>query len=417
MKKFSVLAWSDAPTAGTGFGTVSKHVLSSIYSTGRYEIDQLAINFHGDFVDRNVIPWQMQPARLLDPRDPHGIKMFKRALQKSEYDIVWILNDLFVTTECKDIINETRVRYRTLGKKPPVFIYYYPVDCHVNKWATGMLDVCDIPVCYTDHGREETLITKPGLKNRLRQIPHGVDTDTFKPATRNEIARWKTEMLRVSPDTTVVININRNSTRKQIPYSVLAFKEFRKRVPKSIMYLHMVQKDQGGDLDKIIEIADLSPKKDVLYPLGMTMNSPPSFEVVNKLYNCGDIFLTTHLGEGWGLTVTEAMACGVPVVAPDNTCMPEQLGKDSERGYLYPCKDLIYIDTSGFRKKGLIPDIVDKMLEVHQAGPKEWNPKVKAGLEYARSLHWDNVGAKWVTLFDEAMAVREKTKIVFTEAI
>ena len=277
MKKYRALAWSDSPTAGTGFGTVSKHVLSSLYSTGRYEIKKLVINFEGDFVDTNEVPWQIQSAKLLDPRDPHGIKMFKRALFKQEYDVVWVLNDLFVTHEVKEVINETRVRYRSLGKKPPVFMYYYPVDCRVSKYATGFLDVVDIPICYTDHGREETLTTRPTLKSRLRQISHGVDTSTFSPAPRDSINKWKQEYLSVSPETTVVININRNNTRKQIPYSILAFKEFKKHVPKSVLYLHMVVRDQGGDLERMVEAAGLSPKKDVIFPVNFTLQNPPSF--------------------------------------------------------------------------------------------------------------------------------------------
>jgi glycosyltransferase involved in cell wall biosynthesis len=179
----------------------------------------------------------------------------------------------------------------------------------------------------------------------------------------------------------------------------------------------MMQKDQGGDLARMIEDAGLSQKKDVIYPINFTLANPIPFTVVNKLYNCGDIFLTTHLGEGWGLTITEAMACGVPVVSPDNTCMPEQLGKNSERGYLYPCNDLIYIDTSGYRKKGLLPDIVGKMIQAYDDGPKENNPKVKAALEYAQSLDWTKVGDKWMRLFDEAFSVRDRSKIVLTEAV
>ena len=132
MKK-KILAWSDAAVAGTGFGVVSKHVLGALHATGKYEIHQLAINFHGDFVNPNDVPWQMQPARLLDPKDPHGQKMFFRTLMKNDYDIVWILNDLFVTHDVADMINKVKEKSIVKGKTPPIFIYYYPVDCHVQE--------------------------------------------------------------------------------------------------------------------------------------------------------------------------------------------------------------------------------------------------------------------------------------------
>ena len=46
--KIKVLAYCDSPTCATGFGTVSRNVLSGLYNTGRYSIDILGINYWGD---------------------------------------------------------------------------------------------------------------------------------------------------------------------------------------------------------------------------------------------------------------------------------------------------------------------------------------------------------------------------------
>lgn len=417
MQKIRVLAWGDAPIAGTGFGTVSKHVLSALHATGRYEIHQLGINYHGDFVNPEEVPWQLVPAKLLDPRDPHGIKMFHKTIMKQDYDIIWILNDLFVTHEAAKAIDECRSKYKTQGKKPPVFMHYYPVDCQVSRHGTGALERVDIPVAYTDHGYEETIKVVPNIKDKLRQIPHGVDISTFFPLDRETSLQKRKTLLGVKEGTTLVINVNRNSTRKQIPYTILAFKEFKKQVPDSLLYLHMMEKDQGGELDRMVEDAGLQFKKDVIWPKNFTLANPLPFDMVNKIYNCGDIFLTTHLGEGWGLTITEAMACGVPVVSPNNTCMPQQLGKDSERGYMYPCNDRTYIDTSGYREKGLIPDIVEQMMAAYNDGPRWDNPKVALAREFAENHDWNIVTKEWVKLFDLAVNVRDKAKIRIGESV
>jgi glycosyltransferase involved in cell wall biosynthesis len=106
------------------------------------------------------------------------------------------------------------------------------------------------------------------------------------------------------------------------------------------------------------------------------------------------------------------MAAGTPVVAPNNTCMPQQLGKDSERGYMYPCNDEAWIDTSGFRKKGLIPDIVKQMVNVYNDGKKENNPKVELALKYAQDHDWSRIVKYWVKLFDEVSA---QTKTIAEE--
>jgi glycosyltransferase involved in cell wall biosynthesis len=408
MDKRKVLCWSDAPTAGTGFGVVAKHVIGALYETGKYDIDHLAINFHGEFVDKEECPWNLQPARLLDPDDPHGMKMFFRTLLRKDYDIVWVCNDLFVTAKITDMIPKIKERARARGVKPPVFIYYYPVDCKVKPEATGFLKQVDIPVCYTGHGREETLATCPELADNLEQIPHGVDTSIYKKCDPNEVAIWKHQYFGVSPLTTVVVSVNRNTQRKQIPYSIMAFKEFRKHCPDSIMYIHASKVDQGGDMMNVLRDLNFDVKTDVIFPARYSPAHPAPLEIMNRLYNCGDIFLTTHLGEGWGLTVTEAMAAGVPVVAPRNTSMPQQLGEKSERGYMYECKDVAWIDNSGFREKGLLPDIVNQMVKAWNDNRMNTiNPKVIKARTWAEEHDWKEIGKKWIELFSKAETMSE----------
>lgn len=417
MSKYKVLAWGDSAIVGTGFGTVSRHVLKAIHDTGLYDIDHLAINFHGEFVEKSEIPWQMQAAKLLDPNDPHGIKMFKKTILSKDYDIVWILNDIYVTQLAASIVKEARDKYRAEGKKPPVFIYYYPIDCHCNPWAGDMLQAVDLAVCYTNHGRQETLKTFPHLSKKIREIPHGVDNNNFFRASPRECKNWKQKFWGLDADTKVVVNVNRNSTRKQIPYTILAFKEFKKIYPKSMLYLHMQRVDQAGDLAKALHHAGLTSKKDVMIPKDFSPGNSVPVKMLNQIYNAADMYLSTHLGEGWGLTITEAMAAGTPVVVPNNTCMPQQLGKNSERGYMYECKDLTMIDNSGYRPKGLIPDIVQQMVNVVEDGPKQLNPKAIKAIKFAKSHDWTNVGEQWTKLFSQAIYARDKSVVSLIEEV
>jgi len=379
--KKKLLAWADSAAAGTGFGIVSKHVLGALHATGEWDIHHLAINAQGDFVAEEKVPWKMVPAKLLDQSDPHGMKMFGRSLVKADYDAVWICNDLYVTKEVIEMVKDIKSKKR---EKFPHFVYYYPVDCHAPSDGSMMVDFAETPVCYTDHGRVETLLTLPHVEHKLHQIPHGVNSAVFHPLPAEDVINYRRQYMGAGEDTFVVVNVNRNSTRKQVQYAILAFKEFKKKVPNSIMYLHTAVRDQGGDLIKAIEDAGLSTKHDIIFPMNYSPGNPVSEEMLNRLYNCGDCFLTTHLGEGWGLTITEAMAAGVPVVAPDNTSMPQQLGGDSERGYIYPCKDL-----------------VGAMMQAFQDGPKRENPKVQAARKWAVQHDWKEVTKAWVELFSK----------------
>jgi glycosyltransferase involved in cell wall biosynthesis len=48
-------------------------------------------------------------------------------------------------------------------------------------------------------------------------------------------------------------------------------------------------------------------------------------EWMNRLYNQSDCVITMSRGEGWCMPLTEALLCGVPVIAPRSTAMAEYL--------------------------------------------------------------------------------------------
>ncbi len=78
---------------------------------------------------------------------------------------------------------------------------------------------------------------------------------------------------------------------------------------------------------------------------------------------------------------------------------------------MYPCEDMIWIDNSGFRPKGLIPAIVDRMVQAHEAGPKWENPIVQRARKWAVSHDWKKVTRRWVKVFKDATDMREKENI------
>jgi glycosyltransferase involved in cell wall biosynthesis len=48
------------------------------------------------------------------------------------------------------------------------------------------------------------------------------------------------------------------------------------------------------------------------------------------LYNAADLFVSTSRGEGFGLTLAEAAACGVPIVAQNVSAIPEVVGPGAQ---------------------------------------------------------------------------------------
>lgn len=414
--KKTILCWSDSVLATTGFGVVSHHILKALYSTGKYEIDQLAINYFGDFYDKNKIPYCLVPARLGDPRDPYGNQMFVDAIKKKDYDFILVINDSFVVHQVSEHMIPLRKAKMDLGRKPFKLVYYYPVDCHLLPGGKGMVEMADRAVAYTNFTKEETIKTfkgKEGIPSDV--IYHGTDIENFFPLPKKERELHRREMFKIADDNTfLIVNVNRNSLRKNIAQTLLVYKEFKKKVPNSLLYLHTVPKDGGAAgghvVDLMVPVGELGFElnKDVVFPARYSAAKGYPVQVLNRLYGCGDCFLTTHLGEGWGLVVGNAMAAGVPIVAPNNTSMPELLGCNNERGYLYPCKEMAYADNSGYRPLGRMEDILDKLFECYE----DWKER-KSGIEnkqssiirearaFTQKYSWNNVCKQWVELFNE----------------
>jgi starch synthase len=128
---------------------------------------------------------------------------------------------------------------------------------------------------------------------KMRRIPYGSRRERFRPEG--------------SPpaDAFNVIFVGHVTLRKGIPYLLEAFsrlKHPRKR-------LRIV-----GNIDPaIIPILDRLPNRDVLY-LGAVPNTQ-----LAKLYSEAHVMVLPSIEEGLAMVMGEAMACGCPVIATENT--------------------------------------------------------------------------------------------------
>lgn len=338
IKKRRLLVWADSCTASTGFGNVARYIMQGLQSTGLYEIDQLAINFKGEFYDKNLYPYNLLPARLNNPQDPYGSQMFADALIGQDYDMVLVINDTFVVENVSTKIEEIRNLKRQKNKKLFKLIYYYPVDCRFMTQASTMVKIADCAVAYTNFAKEETLRVLP--EKQLEVIYHGIDTEKFFPILEPERTKFRKAVFGIEDsDTFLWISVNRNSVRKDIARTILAFSEFKKQVPNSKIYIHTRIQDgtQGVifDLSVAIQHLGLVMNKDIIFPNQETYSVVKGFpiEILNKLYNAGDGFIATNLGEGWGLCLDSSTIIDTsnhPVAIKDIQIGDKVVGQDGK---------------------------------------------------------------------------------------
>ena len=171
----------------------------------------------------------------------------------------------------------------------------------------------------------------------VKYVPHGVNHKNFKPLTSEEksskeFTEFKNQVLKGKEYDFVLFFNSRNIRRKQIPDTILAFRHFVDRLPKEkaekcLLLLHTQPvEEHGTDLNAVIDL--LCPDYcNVQFTEGM-------FDPIrmNWLYNMVDAQILLTSNEGWGLSLTEALLVGLPIIANVTGGMQDQMRfvKDGE---------------------------------------------------------------------------------------
>lgn len=165
-------------------------------------------------------------------------------------------------------------------------------------------------------------------------VPHGIETSVFTPGNRDRARReWGVE------DRFVVGIVANNSggmppsagpPRKAFPQSFMAFSEFYRRHPDALLYLHTELSGRPG-LEHGINLAHLLdrmeiPPEAVKITDQLAMETGMPHEAMAMLHSAFDVLLNPSYGEGFGIPIVEAQACGTPVIVSEWTSMPELVG-------------------------------------------------------------------------------------------
>lgn len=152
-------------------------------------------------------------------------------------------------------------------------------------------------------------------------IPHGVDTAVFAPLQRVPVR----EKYGIPSDLFIfgMVSDNKdNPPRKQFQRIMDGFKLFTENHPKSGMYFHAILNQQGGfPIHEYAKQIGISEKIFFSPPYQLALRTDN--QQVAEIQNMFDCLVCASAGEGFGMPITEAQSCGVPVIVTDHTAMPE----------------------------------------------------------------------------------------------
>ena len=189
-----------------------------------------------------------------------------------------------------------------------------------------------------DNAPTPTAVSEPLPKTTF--IPHGINTDLFYPLDKDNV-RVQAMRKRLFGDDDVefvMLHNNRNIRRKMTSDVILSFKFMYSdmlkedgnsdRADKLRLLLHTNSIDDNGTNLKAV-ISDLCPE---IEHLVVITDLKFSSEELNAMYNLSDVVLNIASNEGWGLSSTEAMITGTPIINNVTGGLQDQCRFETEDG-------------------------------------------------------------------------------------
>lgn len=304
------ILWISDGGRSTGFGTVTHNLAERLVSTYGHEIHVLAVGWDAAFpVETDLLLYRAEagPAHSYLGLDRQAV-----LVKQIDPDLVVINEDIPMTL--RRLFDNRFDQESVLLRSQPI-ISYAPVDGIdlPETWKRLPQQINVVP--YTEFAAEQLDMAPDSF------IYHGVDP-IFRPLSKEEKLEQRARR-GIPEDTFVIGRIDTNSGRKDwgATWKVIN-RALEGGLPEdkvvSLFHTKLQEPRSGVDLKALITRG--GGKWMVTNEEGW-----PIEEVVNFI-NLFDVFLTTSRGEGFGLNVAQAMACGVPVIATECSSMPEVVG-------------------------------------------------------------------------------------------
>lgn len=347
----SKILWhSGAPWSPTGYGQQTALFTPRLRDAGHDVEISATWGLMGD-----TLEWQ--DIRVYPADDRYGNATLKHIYDRTKPDLLITLHDVWIL---KPEIGQGR---------------------NIACWTPVDHDPCPPKVTqfFKESGARPIAMSRFGEKALQEAgldplyVPHGVDTAAFRPAANIAEVR---DALNIPQDAFVVgmvaNNQGHNPPRKAFPQALQAFAAFRQTHPDAHLFLH-TQMDgtrgrgpqQGVNLLELLERFEV-PLQSIHWTDSLTFELGIPNEYMVGLYNAMDVLLSPSYGEGFGVPIIEAQACGTPVIVTNWTSMPELCGA----GWIVSGEPLWHVMPDGcgdsFWMAPFVGDIIEALNQAYE---------------------------------------------------
>ena len=171
----------------------------------------------------------------------------------------------------------------------------------------------------------EAVLKKYGIGSPIHVVPSGIALEQHKGRISEEERRKKRSELGIPEDHTVLLNLGRLGTEKNLPELIELFSIALSHNPRLTLLI-------VGDGPARKELEELAARRGAAEHVIFTGMVDPA--EVHMYYQLGDIFVSASTSETQGLTYIEAAANGLPLLCRRDPCLDGVL-VEGRNGYEY----------------------------------------------------------------------------------
>lgn len=371
------MLWVGDAVRPTGFARVTHNVCDSLRSAG-WDVHVLGINYDGD---PHPYPYPIYPA--VTGGDVFGKARLGPLARHLKPDVVLILQDPWIVS---------RMIETDVSPDLPMTAYM-PVDGK-NMPTAPQLNSLSCAIWYTAFGQREA--EHSGYTGKSAVIPHGVDTSIYYPGDR-KASRARLGLSMLGDDAFIFSNINRNAPRKRLDLTLQVFTQWWEqagRPDNAYLFLHCSRTDIGYDIVQLARYYGIA-KRVIFSKMDYGVRDSVQEVDLAHMYRASNVGWSTTMGEGWGLTTHEGMACGLAQILPRHSAYEEWCNGAVE---FVPC-DTVAVTPKGINVIGAVPSVPAFVAALDRAyRDKEWCTTFGA-LAYDRAtdpkFQWSAIGAQF----------------------
>lgn len=351
-----ILTVSDSPTLCSGLARVHRHVVDGLLEAGHsvlpcgwYAFDDFQIakiksgkmaatvkyrsskgdipvlnvsknNGHKDMFDIYDAVRHIRPDAVITIGDHWHFWYMRKIKIKTDFSFAWIP---YLTIEHDEI---------------------------EDKW-NKLFDYAEALVVPTRFGQEalESFSGRP-----VDFVPYGTEKSFFRMP---EETRKRLKMENGCEGKVRFITVAQNTFRKNLPALLQAIRHISHRDPDRRMQFHIHTNIHAQDREEYLYdlkaiASKLGIQDRIVFPQDdktVSIFEAPGDDYMNEQYALADFFVLPSTCEGYGLTLCEAMACGIPAIVNSASTMTEHIGTDkgqnngwASRGFLVDNRTEIY---------------------------------------------------------------------------